>query len=154
MKKAAFMLLLLVISIPAFAQEFPDVPADHWAYQAVQELVNAGIIQGYPDGTYGGPALAAGADRVFPLFGQCDIPSTARAVSVNLTVTQPSARGNVRLYPARTPLPVVSSLNYTVGQTRAGNGVASLNGLGELAVRCSQASGTAHFILDVNGYFE
>ncbi len=32
--------------------------------------------------------------------------------------------------------------------------IVPLNGLGELAVRCAQASGTAHFILDVNGYFE
>jgi hypothetical protein len=30
----------------------------------------------------------------------------------------------------------------------------SLNGLGELAVRCTQASGKVHFVLDVNGYFE
>jgi uncharacterized repeat protein (TIGR01451 family) len=107
-----------------------------------------------PTGTFGGPALVAGADRVFPLFDQCGIPSTARALSVNLTVTQPTAQGNLRLYPAGTPLPLVSSLNYTVGQTRANNAIAPLNGLGELAVRCSQASGTAHFILDVNGYFE
>ncbi len=105
-------------------------------------------------GTFGGPALAAGGDRVLPLFGRCDIPTTARAVSVNLTVTQPTAQGNLRLYPAGTPLPLVSAINYVAGQTRANNAIAPLNGLGELAIRCSQASGTAHFILDVNGYFE
>lgn len=57
MKKAAFLTIaavLLAISLPVFAQEFPDVPPDHWAYDAVQELVDAGIIQGYPDGTFGG----------------------------------------------------------------------------------------------------
>jgi len=105
-------------------------------------------------GTFGGPALAAGGDRLFPLFGRCGIPTTARALSVNLTVTLPTAQGNLRLYPAGTPLPLVSSINYVAGQTRANNAIAPLNGLGELAVRCSQASGTAHFILDVNGYFE
>jgi len=105
-------------------------------------------------GTYGGPALVAGGDRVFPLFGRCGIPSTARAVSVNLTVAQPTAQGNLRLYPAGTPLPLVSSVNYVPGQTRGNNAVVPLNGLGEMAVRCSQASGTAHVILDVNGYFE
>jgi hypothetical protein len=30
----------------------------------------------------------------------------------------------------------------------------TLNTTGQIAVRCAQASGTAHFILDVNGYFE
>jgi uncharacterized repeat protein (TIGR01451 family) len=105
-------------------------------------------------GTYGGPALAAGGDRVFPLRGQCDVPATARALSVNLTVTQSTANGNLRLYAAGTPLPGVSTINYVAGQTRANDAVAPLNGLGELAVRCSQAAGTAHVILDVNGYFE
>lgn len=27
---------------------FPDVPKDHWAYNAVQRLAHAGIIEGYP----------------------------------------------------------------------------------------------------------
>jgi fimbrial isopeptide formation D2 family protein len=106
------------------------------------------------NGTYGGPALVADTDRVFPLFGRCGIPSTARAVSVNLTATQSTAQGNLRLYPAGTPLPLVSSVNYVVGLTRANNAVVPLNGLGEIAVRCIQASGTVHFVLDVNGYFE
>lgn len=73
---------------------------------------------------------------------------------MNVTVTQPTAQGNLRLYPAGTPLPLVSSINYATGQTRANNTIATLNGLGELAVRCSQTSGTVHFVLDVNGYFE
>lgn len=46
--------ILLGIASLAFAQEFPDVPPDHWAYDAVQNLVSAGIIVGYPDGTFGG----------------------------------------------------------------------------------------------------
>jgi uncharacterized repeat protein (TIGR01451 family) len=105
-------------------------------------------------GVYGGPALAAGADRSFPLFGRCGLPSSAKAVSVNVTVVSPSVVGNLRLYPAGTPLPTVSTVNYSGGQTRGNNAIVPLSALGELAVRCSQASGTAHFILDVNGYFE
>lgn len=33
---------------------FSDVPRDHWAFEAVEKLRKAGIVQGYPDGTYGG----------------------------------------------------------------------------------------------------
>ncbi|HEY3424600.1 MAG TPA: S-layer homology domain-containing protein [Negativicutes bacterium] len=33
---------------------FTDVPANHWSYAAVQQLVNAGIITGYSDGTFRG----------------------------------------------------------------------------------------------------
>ncbi|MEF3305131.1 S8 family serine peptidase [Paenibacillus sp. GYB003] len=32
---------------------FPDVPADHWSYEAVSKAVQAGIVQGYPNGTFG-----------------------------------------------------------------------------------------------------
>jgi hypothetical protein len=107
-----------------------------------------------PAGSFGGPALVAGAVRVFPLFEHCGIPSTAKAVSLNLTVTGPSTAGDIRLYPGGMAPPTVSSINYVAGQTRANNAVAGLNAAGELAVFCSQASGTAHFVLDVGGYFQ
>jgi len=45
----------LAIARPALAQgPFADVPTDHWAYDAVNELAKQGIINGYPDSTFGG----------------------------------------------------------------------------------------------------
>jgi hypothetical protein len=120
-------------------------------FDVSDQVTNTGAIYA-PPGTEG--PLVAGADRVFPLVPQCDIPDGAQALSVNLAVTQPSAAGNLRLYPAATPLPTVSSINYSAGQTRSNNAIVTPNISGELAVRCAQASGTAHFILDVNGYFD
>lgn len=32
---------------------FPDIPSDHWAITDIMKVVNAGIMQGYPDGTFG-----------------------------------------------------------------------------------------------------
>jgi hypothetical protein len=107
-----------------------------------------------PSGPLGGPALAANTDRTFPLTGTCGIPSSAVAVSINITVTQPSALGDLRLYPGGAPLPLVSSMNYRAGQTRANNVTIPLGSGGTLAVRCVQGSGTAHFIVDVNGYYQ
>jgi len=39
-------------ALPVQAQgaSFPDVPANHWAYQAVQDLADKGYVKGYPDG--------------------------------------------------------------------------------------------------------
>ena len=51
-------------------------------------------------------------------------------------------------------MPSTSTLNYVAGQTRANNAIVGLSPSGALAVRCSQASGTAHVVLDVTGYFE
>ena len=38
----------------AAANPFSDVPADHWAYDAVTELQAKGVVNGFPDGTYRG----------------------------------------------------------------------------------------------------
>jgi Calx-beta domain/FG-GAP-like repeat/FG-GAP repeat len=105
-------------------------------------------------GAYGRPPLAAGQSRSFTVAGRCGIPASATAVAVNLAVTQPSARGNLRLYPADGAVPPTATLNYAAGQTRANNAIIGLSPSGALAVRCTQASGTAHIVLDVTGYFE
>ena len=39
--------------VPA-EQLFPDVPENHWAYEYVNTLISKGIIEGYPDGAFGG----------------------------------------------------------------------------------------------------
>ena len=36
---------------------FPDVPSNHWAYEAVSDLSRRGLVKGYPDGTFGGDRL-------------------------------------------------------------------------------------------------
>ncbi len=106
------------------------------------------------NGSLGGPALVGGAMRTFAIANQCGIPADALAVSVNVTITGPTAQGNLTFYPAGTPPPLVSTINYRVGQTRANNAVIPLGAGGDFVVLCIQASGSVHFILDVNGYFQ
>lgn len=58
-KKFALILaavLVVTLSASAFAAKnpFADVPADHWAYDSVVQLAAVGLVEGYPDGTYGG----------------------------------------------------------------------------------------------------
>jgi len=76
----ASMLLLGVPSVTmaqgggAASGPFADVPADHWAYQSVDTLQKAGIVIGYPDGTYGGKRamtryeFAVAIARLMPLL--------------------------------------------------------------------------------------
>ncbi len=49
-------LVVVVLAAPAYAGGDPvgTVPPDHWAYDAVKELVDAGILIGYPDGAIRG----------------------------------------------------------------------------------------------------
>jgi uncharacterized repeat protein (TIGR01451 family) len=104
----------------------------------------------------GGPAMQGQETRTFAVVGYCNIPSTAKALSINATVTQPTAQGHIRLFPAGGSAPTVSSLNYVAGQTRANNAIVSLNSDGKLAafVGGQPAGTTVHLIIDVNGYFD
>jgi hypothetical protein len=106
-----------------------------------------------PDGPLGGPALVAGAERTFTIAGACGIPATARAVSVNVTVTQPSGAGYVRLYPTGAPSPPTSTVNFGAGLTRAGNAIVPLGESGQVTA-LAMPSGTVHLVVDVNGYYE
>ncbi|MDL2298959.1 S-layer homology domain-containing protein, partial [Synergistaceae bacterium OttesenSCG-928-D05] len=58
MKKRLAIFLVFLIALfaaPAFAANpFMDVPAGHWAYDAVAQLAARGIVSGYPDGAYKG----------------------------------------------------------------------------------------------------
>jgi hypothetical protein len=104
-----------------------------------------------PAGPYGGPALSTGVERIFVVADRCGIPPSAKAVSLNVTVTQPTAPGHVILYPGGSPAPSVSAINFRAGQTRANNAIVQLGAGGTLAV---QSAAPTHFIIDVNGYFE
>jgi hypothetical protein len=91
-----------------------------------------------------------------PLTGApCGIPPAASTVSVNVTVTGPTAPGFLTLFPADGTRPLASTINFAAGQTRANNALLRLATDGSGAVKVFNGStGTVHVILDVNGHFE
>src|ERR1700709_2332234 len=55
LKYALSAVLGAALVIPALAQDqFPDVPANHWAYKDLLEMKANGLLVGYPDGLYRG----------------------------------------------------------------------------------------------------
>lgn len=58
LKTAVLGALAVSVAVPAFAAEanepFGDVPTGHWAYDAVMSLQDAGLVEGYEDGSFGG----------------------------------------------------------------------------------------------------
>lgn len=102
----------------------------------------------------GASPLVPGGERRVQVAGVCGIPADARALSVNVTVTEPTAPGNLRLYPGDTAVPLASSLNFKAGQTRANNAVVPLSsdGSASFGIR-NDAPGTVHLVVDVNGWY-
>jgi hypothetical protein len=107
-------------------------------------------------GTFGGPSLqGGGAQRVFPIAGQCGIPTDAKAVALNFTVVGPTAAGDLRLFPTGIGTPNIAAIDFRAGAVRANNAVLSLAGnpAGSLTAE-SDLNGTTDFLIDVNGYFK
>jgi len=108
-----------------------------------------------PAGPTGGPALQSNQTRSFPLAGLCGIPSTAKALAANITVTGPATAGYLTLYAADQQPGGTSTINFPAGTTRANNAILRLSGEGSGSIDVLAAlSGTAHVIVDVTGYFQ
>jgi uncharacterized repeat protein (TIGR01451 family) len=102
-------------------------------------------------GPLGGPSIGAQSARSFTIPGTCNIPSTALAYSLNLTVVPHGTLGYVTLWPIGQPQPVVSTLNSIDGRVKSNAAIVPA-GTGE-AVSVF-ATNTTDVILDINGYFD
>ena len=102
-------------------------------------------------GSLGGPALAAGSTRSFPLpAGACGLPANASAYSVNVTVVPANTLGYLSLWPTGQPQPVVSTLNSLDGRIVANAAIVPAGTSGSVSV---YATDQTNVIIDVNGYF-
>jgi hypothetical protein len=101
-----------------------------------------------------GSPLANGATLKVTVTGTCGIPSTAKAISGNLTIVGPTAPGSLIAAPQGVA-PGTANIAFSAGETRANNAMISLTGnpLGNVGFTATLA-GTTHLILDVNGYFQ
>ncbi len=99
------------------------------------------------------PSLSALEERRLSPAGRCGIPSTAKALSVNVTTVNARIQGDVVLYPGDVAPPNASLVSYAPGRARAGNAIVKAAPGGTVFV-LNQGTGPVDFILDVNGWFE
>ena len=79
MKKTLLLAAVMALGVNAgvyAANPFSDVPAGHWAYDAVNKLASEGVVEGYPGGTYGG-------DRLMTRYEMAQITAKAMAKGAN-----------------------------------------------------------------------
>lgn len=85
-----------------------------------------------------------------PVVG-AEVPSSASAVMLNVTATQPTAPSHVTVWPTGSTRPVASSLNFVQGQTVPNRVIARVGENG--SVDFYNAVGSVHLVVDVAGYF-
>ena len=80
MKKSLVLAMAMALGVTASAyaeNPFSDVPAGHWAYDSVNQLAAEGVIDGFPDGTYGG-------DKLMTRYEMAQIVAKAMAKGANV----------------------------------------------------------------------
>lgn len=102
-------------------------------------------------GTAKGQVTGQGSFGV-QIVGVGGVPKGARAVSLNVTVTNPREAGHLTVYPSGQTAPTASNLNFTAGQTVANSVIAPVGPDGRITVRNGAWQAT-DVVIDVNGYY-
>ena len=106
---------------------------------------------GTVDGQYlSGGVVPGGTTLQLQVAGRGGVPNDAKAVALNVTVTEASQNGFLTVFPCGVPIPTASSLNYDAAETVPN---AVLTKLGTGGTVCLYVQRTTHLIVDVNGEF-
>lgn len=102
-------------------------------------------------GAFGPPSLVAGATRNFPIPSSvCNVPVSAEAYSMNITVVPPGPLGYLTVWPAGSSVPVVATLNSLAGAVVANAAIVVAGQSGAISVF---ATNNTDAVMDINGYF-
>jgi len=102
-------------------------------------------------GSLGGPSITGGSNRAFPILSSnCNIPSSAKAYSLNVTAIPHKTLNYLTTWPTGTTQPNVSTLNAPTGTIVANAAIVPAGTTGQVSIFVSD---TSDVILDVNGYF-
>lgn len=110
---------------------------------------------GAPVGPRSSPLVAGEtyAPLVWGANGNCSIPATASAVSMNVTFVNPTSSSYLTVFPPDVQRPLASNLNWVAGQAPAPNAVTSqLSADGHVGFY--NMAGTVDVIADLVGYYE
>ena len=105
-----------------------------------------------PQGPFGGPAMLGNSSRSFPLpqNTNCNIPGSAVAYSLNVTVAPHRPLGYLTIWPTGEGQPVVSTMNSPDGRVKANAAIVPAGTSGAVSVYVTD---TTDVIIDIDGYF-
>ena len=105
-----------------------------------------------PDGPFGGPAIPGNTARSFnlPQNTNCNIPVSAAAYSLNVTVVPHGTLGYLTIWPTGQNQPQVSTMNSPDGRVKANAAIVPAGLGGPISVYVTD---TTDVVLDIDGYF-
>ena len=102
-------------------------------------------------GGHAGPVVQGETMRLV-IAGKNGVPATgAGAAALNVTATGANLSSFVTIFPAGTPRPIASNLNFVAGETIPNRVVVAIGAGGAIAIYNN--TGSAHIVVDVDGWF-
>jgi hypothetical protein len=137
-------LLFMAASLIAHAQTTP--PLQYVSLATPCRLVDTRPLYG------GGGPIRGGTSRDFPVTqeGGCNIPATAAAYSLNVTVVPQVHLGYLIIWPTGQQRPGVSTLNSLDGRIKANAAIVAAGTGGAVSIYVTD---TTNVVLDIDGYF-
>ena len=110
LKYALSAVLVSAIAGMATAQSnFPDVPENHWAYEALAKMKKEGLLMGYPDGIYRGSRAAT----------RYELAVAMHAVWMNLKTVTDGLDQQIKALEAKDTSADVANLKAAVDQLKS-----------------------------------
>jgi hypothetical protein len=94
--------------------------------------------------------IASGATRNLTVTGVAGVPANATAVALNVAAVGPLGAGHLRVFPAGTPLPTASVLNFAVAKNTPNHVMVKVGAAGQISI---YAGNTTNVIVDVSGFW-
>jgi serine protease len=108
----------------------------------------------YPNSTNGGPIMGNTSQRNFAIRGNCGVPTSATAVSLNVTITGATTSSFLTMWPSGGARPNVSTIDFTQNDVALANGAIVGVSTSSSDLSVYNAAGNVHVIIDVTGYFQ
>jgi hypothetical protein len=139
-------LAVLMLSANVFAQ---SGPYQYFPLSPCRAVDTRGNV-----GNNGGPKMGQDTFRNFQMRGVCGVPTTAKAVSLNVTITEPTQASWLAIWPSGTTRPNVSMINFEPADPALANGIIVGVSTATQDLSIYNNWGSVHVLVDVTGYFQ
>src|SRR5687768_11023016 len=147
MRRLILSIAFLTLSAVAYEAGAQNGPYQYFPLSPCRAVDTRGA-----NGLNNGPILGHGETRNVSMRGHCGVRTTAKAVSLNVTITAASQGSWLAIWPSGLVRPTVSMINFQPSDPALANGI--IVGLSTNAQDLSvfNSNGVVHVLLDVTGY--
>lgn len=146
LRSALFVCLFLAFGGSVYAQ---SGPYSYFALTPCRVVDTRGAVA-----VNGGPVLNTGTQRDFAIRGNCGVPTSAKAVTLNVTVTGANQQSFLTIWPSGVARPAVSTINFAPTDAALANGATVGLSTNPADLSVFNSFGLVHVIIDVTGYYQ